>query len=181
MPKDFLIIAITHPSFIENEAYKICRILENKEADLVHIRKPGSSLNEMRNLIYHIPKEFHHSIKIHDHFQLLNEFELGGIHLNNRNPSANLLTKSISKSIHTIEEVENIANYDYVFLSPIFNSISKTGYNSKFKLDEIADKILNKNVIALGGVTPDKFSILKKSNFIGAALLGYFFPDIIKN
>ena len=75
-----------------------------------------------------------------------------------------------------MEELEFASDYDYVTLSPIFDSISKQGYKSAFKLMELKNKIKGKKVVALGGVTPDKFSYLKSIGFKGAALLGYFFP-----
>lgn len=64
-------------------------------------------------------------------------------------------------------------DYDYVTLSPIFDSISKSGYSKKFEVTEIADRIRGKRVIALGGVRPELFLTLRENDFFGAALLGY--------
>jgi thiamine-phosphate pyrophosphorylase len=67
-------------------------------------------------------------------------------------------------------------HFDYVFLSPIFDSISKAGYKSAFTeemLKEASDKgIIDEKVVALGGVTFDKIPYLKKLNFGGAAMMG---------
>ena len=66
--------------------------------------------------------------------------------------------------------------YDYVFLSPIFNSISKKEYFSKFN-DEILlnaslNGKINKKVIALGGINQETLPIVKKYGFWGVAVIG---------
>jgi thiamine-phosphate pyrophosphorylase len=68
---------------------------------------------------------------------------------------------------------------DYVTLSPIYNSISKPGYNSSFDLfdAQLLSALKRQKVIALGGVTPDKFQQLHDAGFAGAALLGYVWRD----
>ena len=65
-----------------------------------------------------------------------------------------------------------------MFLSPIFNSISKCGYNSNFSehsLTEYAKKGLLKKVVALGGVEANNIELLNKYELYGAAVLGYLF------
>ena len=68
------------------------------------------------------------------------------------------------------------ASVDYLFLSPIFDSISKAGYKSNFTIDELraaADAgIIDSRVFALGGVTPDRLSLLQSIGFGGAVMLG---------
>lgn len=65
---------------------------------------------------------------------------------------------------------------DYVFLSPIFDSISKSGYRSAFsyaRLRDAADRgVIDEKVVALGGVTFDKIPLLSSLHFGGAAMLG---------
>lgn len=174
MTEGLFIAAITSPLKVENEASRISSILENGEADIVHIRKPGWTLHETADLICDIPSIWHGKIKLHDHFELLERFQLAGIHLNNRNPEPHPLAKSISKSCHEIEQLQESEHYDYVTLSPIFDSISKPGYGKAFALEEIKDSIVGHKVVALGGVSPEKFSVLKDAGFFGAAMLGYF-------
>ena len=174
MENSFKVIAITSPLFIEDEGKKISEILIQGRADLVHIRKPDSKIENVRLLIESIPEKLHPRLKLHDHFDLLDSFSLGGVHLNVRNPIIKKQGISVSRSFHSLEELENSCSYEYVTLSPIFDSISKTGYTSKFKLEQLKDYIKGKRVIALGGVTPEKFDILRETGFYGAAMLGYF-------
>lgn len=168
-------IAITNPEPVDSEALLI-RLVLNAGWDYVHIRHPHSSSSEVRKIIEGIPQSLHCRLRIHGHFELINEFNLGGIHLNNRCPnSPRLYTGLISKSCHSVSEVIAAAQCDYVFLSPIFSSISKPGYGgNSFSPDELS-KINNYNtpsVIALGGITPQTARLLDYGIFDGYAVLG---------
>lgn len=171
MDGKFIRIAITKPEFIAGESQQIEQLLDHG-FDFVHIRKPDASLRDVKNLIENIPYRLRKRLKLHGHFELLNEFNLGGAHLNSRCPVAPPAASHLSRSCHSLQEVEKAEGMDYLFLSPIFDSISKTGYKSAFNLDEIKGKIAGKNVIALGGVTEDKIPLLRNAGFIGAAMLG---------
>lgn len=173
---NFLIIAITRPDFFFGEGERINQILEENRANYVHIRKPYAEQKSIKNLIQDINPVFHYRLKLHDHFELLDSFNLGGIHLNSRNADYHNKAKSISISCHSLDEIEKVDKFDYFFISPIFDSISKEGYHAAFDLNEVSHKIKGKRSIALGGVTPDKFPLLSSLGFTGAALLSYFFP-----
>lgn len=180
MNKIFIIIAVTSPSYYPEETDIIIDILKNKKADYVHIRKPQWNLNELTVFINKIPSGYHKFLKLHDHFELLEKFQLGGVHLNSRNSKLPFEVLSVSKSAHSFVELEEAHDFDYVTLSPIFDSLSKSGYRSSFKIDDIRENLRNKkNIVALGGVTPDKIPLLKNVGFFGAAMLGHFFPPII--
>ncbi|HXD94336.1 MAG TPA: thiamine phosphate synthase, partial [Bacteroidia bacterium] len=63
--------------------------------------------------------------------------------------------------------------YEYVFLSPVFDSISKTGYKSNFDLENLKPFLKkHKNVIALGGVNTKNIELIKQVGFSGAAFIG---------
>lgn len=173
--RKFLVIAITKPVFFDGEAEQIAMLLEG-DVDYVHIRKPGATVAEVRELIHAVPAEYHYRLRIHYHFALATEFGLAGVHLNSRNqvPPSNI--RSVTRSCHSIAELHQQAPsgcvMEYQTLSPIFDSISKPGYQSGFNLDEIREFIYRLNVIALGGVTRDRFPELAEAGFAGAAMLG---------
>ena len=82
-----------------------------------------------------------------------------------------------TRSCHTFDEIKSYKNeYDYLFLSPIFDSISKVGYKSSFSKEELEkaseEGIIDEKVVALGGVTFDVIPYLKELNFGGVAMLG---------
>lgn len=172
-----LIIAITQPMPIDREVVAIRRLLANS-ADVVHLRKPDASIDYCRELLAELTPMERARIVVHDHFALYEEFSLRGVHLN-KNVSCypTCYTGTRTRSCHTFEEVVRYkASCDYLFLSPIFDSISKVGYHSNFNHGELQqaadDGIIDNKVIALGGVTPDKFSYLESLHFGGAAMLG---------
>lgn len=70
-----------------DEANKISLLLD-AGVDYVHIRKPDWSLRDVRNLIEDIPYNLRSRLRLHGHFGLTAEMNLGGVHLNRRNPVA---------------------------------------------------------------------------------------------
>ncbi len=131
------LIAVTSPRFIEHEAECIERLLEREGFWAVHLRKPGASRTNCALLLDRLPESCVRRIVTHDHFDLIYDYPLKGIHLNRRNPASppGYLGQR-SCSCHTLAEVSQWkAEMDYVFLSPIFDSISKSGYHSAFTLE----------------------------------------------
>ncbi|MCM1077362.1 MAG: thiamine phosphate synthase [Bacteroides sp.] len=167
-------IAIT-PEAIDRrkEPAQVRAILEGGW-DRVHLRHPDASRAEMYQLLESIPTALHDRLVVHSHFDLTDDFKLGGLHLNHRNPNAPCnYHGALSKSCHSIEEVITSTGMAYVTLSPIFDSISKTGYKSTFTESQFAAlATIPTKVIALGGVTAERMDILKRYNFSGFAMLG---------
>ncbi|MCQ2213930.1 MAG: thiamine phosphate synthase [Bacteroidaceae bacterium] len=169
-------IVITLPYFLDGEGELIVRHLH--QIEYVHIRKPESTERELENLIMQIPQEYHPRLVLHDHHGLAAKHGIGGIHLNSRNPLPPAgWTGRVSRSCHSIEEVKEWkAKCDYVSLSPIFDSISKSGYNSAFSKEELltysSQGIIDTKVMALGGVTFDRLDEVKSLGFGGAMILG---------
>lgn len=171
------IIAITTPKVIDKDAYIIRRLLD-KGVDIVHLRKPESCIDDCRKLLSTLDAEYRASIVIHDYPELYSEFSLRGIHINrNITTLPDGYNGLKTRSCHSLEEVVRYkSEYDYLLLSPIFDSISKAGYRSGFDTETLrraAERgIIDSKVIALGGVTLDKISYLKGLNFGGAAMVG---------
>ena len=126
------VIAITLEDFFPGEAVVIEAAL-NGGYDLVHLRKPGASEEEMISILEELPAECRARIVIHSHFNLALRYGLYGIHLNSRcSIVPDGFSGSISRSCHTLEEVEQYKDScNYLFLSPIFNSISKNCQEAK--------------------------------------------------
>ena len=171
-----MLIVITLPYFIKREAERIVQRLAN--VDLIHLRKPESTSDEMERLICEIPKEYHKRLVLHDHHHLAAKYVLYGVHLNSRNPLPPEGWKgSVSRSCHSFEELKEWKDRcNYLSLSPIYDSISKQGYNSAFSREQIekaiAEGIIDNKVLALGGVTFDKIEEVERLGFGGAMILG---------
>jgi thiamine-phosphate pyrophosphorylase len=176
------LIVITSESEYPDEA-KAIEMLLFEGAYRVHIRKPLWSVERMRALIADIAPEWRNRLVIHSAFSLVDEFNLGGVHLNSRSPLVpDGYRGGVSCSCHSITELrEKSDSVDYCTLSPIFNSISKRGYMSGFSERELmeakAEGVINERVFALGGVTPDSLPQLWRYGFGGACVLGYIWGD----
>ncbi len=164
------LIAITTPDFWQGEARAICRVIDCGW-ERVHIRKPGATADETDALISEIPPAYRESLSLHDHFELAVIRGIGGVHLNSRNRQAPDGWRGlVSRSCHSIDELRQTTGLDYVTLSPIYDSISKSGYLSRFEFDDLKAADLS-GVYALGGVTFARLEELKKLGFSGAAML----------
>ena len=175
------LIIITDPEFLPGEAEIIKRMLD-EGVWRIHVRKPGADTESTARLIEALPAEYRGRISLHDHHGTAADLEIGGIHLNSRNPlPPGDFQGMVSCSCHSLEEVASHHDaVDYMFLSPIFDSISKQGYKSHFSLEELRNFISTAAAVkegcwlfALGGVTPGCLPLLKEAGFSGAAVLGY--------
>jgi thiamine-phosphate pyrophosphorylase len=117
---------------------------------------------------------------VHSHYELMQTYQLKGIHFPEREKRQIPLYKNIncvkSTSIHSLEAMKEVPMMiDYVFLSPIFPSVSKHGYDKKWNFMEII-RLLNGSrefeVVALGGVTFQNIIISKELGFDDYAVLG---------
>lgn len=176
MDSNFKICVFTSPEHVEEEAVKLTALLD-LGVDYIHLRKPAWSYREVKDLIENIPYKYRKKLRLHGHFELLNEMNLAGVQLNSRNPLAPINGRSVTASMHSLEELEKSDDYEYVTLSPIFDSISKNDYKSKFDIENLGAQLAGHKVIALGGIRPEHFSKLKEKGFFGAALLGYIWNN----
>lgn len=187
-------IVITLPLFFDKEAEAITQMFQSG-LERLHLRKPDCKIEEMRDLIKEIPACYHNRIVIHEHFDLLKEFDLCGVHLNRRNPDVPEGWKGhISISCHSIEELaqkkkegylyanDSSKPFDYLSLSPIFDSISKQGYNSAFSFEDLnkakLEGIIDNRVMALGGICSDNVEKALEFGFGGVMVLGDAWKNI---
>ncbi|MEG1685048.1 MAG: thiamine phosphate synthase [Bacteroides sp.] len=181
------LIVITTPYFFFGEE-KIITNLFNEGLEILHLRKPNADPIAYEHLLSLIPKQYHQKIVVHEHFFLQAKYGLKGIHLNARNKDipANY-SAQISCSCHSIKEVQEKKEIcDYVFLSPIFDSISKenypSGYSSEILRQAVRNGIIDNKVMALGGIDSSNMQQIKDYSFGGAVVLGDLwnkldFPD----
>ena len=147
----------------------------------LHLRKPGWNLERYRSFIASIHEKHHAKIVVHHHHSLAGEFRLKGIHLREKDRAAlgaglaeyvKMYREkgfSVSTSFHSAQEIaSNTVAFDYVFLSPVFSSISKKGYTAK-KFKAPATRF---PVIALGGIDGHNISLAVKWGYQGVAVLG---------
>jgi len=169
-----MIIVITDPVFIKDEVNLIHQLFYDG-LEILHLRKKQYTKEDIKKFIETIHNNYHKRIVLHSHYHLAEEYHLKGIHVPvTYNDKGN--NKPLSISFHSVNEImESDKKFDYGFLSPVFNSISKQNYKSNFDLQNLKnyrDLFTEKRIFALGGIDENKIDILKDTGFPGIALLG---------
>jgi hypothetical protein len=191
-------ILFTYPEALPHETLLLQNLMQD-EWDFLHVSKPDYSKDELINFLELIPN-YHHKVVLHSHFELIQEFDLAGININAK-AIANLsyqeeLTSAcdmrelclkdgqlyvrgerpdlVSYSANRFGEIQQLPfQTDYVFLSPIFDSISKLDYHSALDDHEVLTAFLktaDRRVIALGGINNDRIEFCKQLGFDGYAM-----------
>lgn len=159
-----------------NEVECLKVLLQYPTVNFVHMRHPATSKEIIKTFLQHIPEDQIHKIVLHDYPDLAVEMNTG-YQINQRVSNIpEMFRGTLSASCHSINEAKHrlLQGCQYVTLSPVFDSISKPEYKSGSILEQIDnDNRLPDGVIALGGVTPQRFAILHNAGFSGAAMLGY--------
>ena len=173
-----LLVVITRPDCYEGETEQITLLLNADPHFLLHLRKPEAAADDYRKILDRLPATELHRITLGGHHELAEDYPVGGVHLNGRGPAYTGIRHDLrlSRSCHSITELNHIEDYTYVFLSPIFNSISKEGYQAAFSSEALTEAcqsgIINSRVIALGGISAATLPLLAPYSFGGAAVLG---------
>jgi thiamine-phosphate pyrophosphorylase len=195
------LIVISAPEKVENE-HDLINALFEQGLKCFHLRKPRYTLDDMQNFLKAIHPEYIRRIRVHSNYELIGKYNLAGIHLTGdylKSMSEDSLKEiynvarkknlKVSTSVHSLEDLSNLSfKYDYVFLSPVFDSISKEGYKSKLPHSKIAEFLsdlknnkVRTEVIALGGIDQNKIEKIIEMNFDGAAILGAIWSDYSKS
>jgi len=188
------VILISPPDYIEHEALLINRMFENN-LSLMHLRKPDYDRKSLSVYLSNVNREYHSRIVIHSCYELLNDYNLRGIHITGVDKEQkdsiirgfkNRDNISTSISCHTLDELTgDNKGIDYAFLSPVFDSISKSNYKAGFNHKELAETLekIDIDVIALGGCKAEYLQKVKKMGFSGAAFLGAVWnsPDPVES
>ena len=157
--------------------------------EIFHLRKPRFSLKGMEDYLDQIPTKYHNRIVVHSFHELAKTYDLRGIHLTKRHKKTRFSTAwrcfllklkkprlTISTSCHDLTKLDDYSSkYDYVMLSPVYDSISKTGRQAAYAYGTIKKTIKEigrNNIYALGGVNASKIEDTELLGFGGVALLG---------
>jgi thiamine monophosphate synthase len=144
---------------------------------LFHLRKPHWTIETQRTFLHGIPEAFRHRISVHQHASTVGEFNLRYCHIRESDRQPDVLFQegiNYSTSFHAVSDIAADDRYSYCFLSPVFDSISKSGYTGKFQRVRFDFKM---PVYALGGITPANAAVALERGFAGVAALGYIWSD----
>lgn len=169
-----MVIVVSSPDAIHDEQQNIVKLFA-EGLSILHLRKKNHTEHQLRRFIESIPAQYYQLITLHSHYHLVAEYGLRGIHIPYAYTGAVISGKPVSISFHSTEEIGSASRqFEYGFISPVFDSISKQGYNGRFDLDELSQFLCNRNerILALGGIDEDNIERLRGKGFSGVALLG---------
>ncbi|PZW42599.1 thiamine-phosphate pyrophosphorylase [Mesonia algae] len=175
-----MIVLIAPEEDVPNEI-EILHELFKAGVQYYHLRKPFKDLEQHKDYLNKIKPKYHNRIVLHNHHELINSYNLKGIHFQEQkrrdtidNPTRyfknlNMFGKTISSSFHDPEELNRCYfEFDYHLLSPVFNSISKQAYKGQgFNVNHI-----DKTIVGMGGVTAKNLSKFNKLGYKGVGVLG---------
>lgn len=149
-----------------------------------HLRKTNFSTRKLKNFLAEIPEKYHDRIVIHSHHELAMAFNLKGIYISSVHKKQKLKTSLkmfwikfhkrkllVSCTLRSIGDILNYSpKYNYVFLSPVFNSLSGN-FQAGFTEQNLhhALSITQYTVIARGGISTETIQKAHKLGFHGVA------------
>jgi thiamine-phosphate pyrophosphorylase len=149
-----------------------------------HLRKVNFSTRELKKFISDIPQKYHNRIVIHSHHSLVLSNNLKGICISRSHKKnkirlwlhllwlkfkrTNLQISSTYRSLESI--IHTHRKYDYVFLTPAFDSHSGN-FQAGFTEHNLKSALLTTDyrIIARGGVGIDNIGKAKELGFAGVA------------
>jgi thiamine-phosphate pyrophosphorylase len=179
------IVVISQSKVLENEHDIITKLFEAGLGTL-HVRKPRLRTKQLVEYIEKIPAHFHNRIIIHSHHNLASKYNLLGVHYTRLHLEPNfrnwwrekklgfikrkLVRTSSHNKLASLYDESDIV-YDYVFLSPIFDSITGK-YQSGFYEDAIKAAVQKTGlkIVARGGIDVTRLEKVEELGLYGCAL-----------
>ena len=174
-------IVITNPVAIADEI-NIIHALFECGLELLHVRKPEYSIEELKLFLSKVNPEFQSRMVLHQQHQVANEFGIHRIHFTESARAAlDLESKDNndgfikSTSIHTMANFNQLDScFEYAFLGPIYQCISKPDYKSDLDVVKAIAQRTNfkTKLVALGGISIENIEETYQLGFDNVALLG---------
>jgi thiamine-phosphate pyrophosphorylase len=181
------IIVITSSLNPDNEA-EIINSLFNEGLSFLHLKKHGQPKEKIIELLNRVETKYHPQIIIHQHYEMIKKFNLGGLHITrNKRKSfffrifrfpfyrSRLPNIILTASAHSIRSSHALPKYySYTFFSSIFDSIYKhkiSGYEDKNKLYYYLSNT-TRDIVAMGGIDEKNILELKNEHIRSIALHG---------
>lgn len=179
------IVVISQSKVLDDE-HKIITALFEAGLGTLHVRKPRLRTKQLVEYIEKIPAHFHNRLIIHSHHNLAAKYNLQGVHYTRMHLEPTfrnwwrekklgfikrklVRTASHNKLASLYDESDIV--YDYVFLSPIFDSITGK-YQSGFYEDSIRAAVQKTGlkIVARGGIDATRLEKVQELGLYGVAL-----------
>ncbi|HIF13912.1 MAG TPA: thiamine phosphate synthase [Bacteroidetes bacterium] len=172
---------------VENE-WDILTDLFESGLEKFYLRKPGMRLKDYEYCLKNIPERFMDRVVLHEHFTIMYDYPFKEIHLKTRERKGfagkdrflSLIDDAhhegliCSTSVHSFEELQEIDGIlDRLWVSPVFESISRPGHTSEIDwIKTLNNKSFHSKIVALGGIHEENAAALMRKPFDEIALLG---------
>lgn len=177
------LIVISSEQDIRHETALVNTLFENG-MELFHLRKPHWTMEQQRDFFEQLDLKFHSKISIHQYHQMAEELGLKYLHFSeelrgkNKSTGKAQVAHSKSTSFHSYESIlKEDEGFDYCFLSPVFDSVSKKNYRQNIDTGLKIGPEVKTKVFALGGITSKNIESVFERGFYGAAVLGNIWND----
>lgn len=169
-----MLCILTPENFYLNEYIILEEIFNENKGVYFHIRKSKLNEAEMKTYLDNFSEAIKKRFVLHTNHSLINVFSLLGAHYKEKDWKDKKTEHANSIAIHNLEDLNISIRLKYMFLSPVFNSISKKNYNAKFSNIQLKEslKLTKHKVIALGGINKENIKEVKSLGFSGIAVLG---------
>jgi thiamine-phosphate pyrophosphorylase len=190
MKKDFLIAVITSPEPWEGEADCLEELLQ-AGTEKLHIRKRPAFAGDISSpdsivfLLERLAPRWSSKLVLHgglEALELAAHYAIPQVHGHWPAPWETIGMSTVagpmirlSASVHSWDEIGQIkpGKLEYVFLSPLFDSISKKGYMAGEGLLKRPSCVAPCRLIGLGGIDNQTIGHVMDNGWDGAAVLGY--------
>jgi thiamine-phosphate pyrophosphorylase len=175
-----MLVLLTSEKEVLAEAKTINRLFAGG-LEVLHLRKPSFNADQYCVLLEAIDPEYHGSIMIHEYHAVCKAFRLRGVHIQEQarldlgeglhDYVADFKEEhyKVSSSFHEPEDIINAScGFNYHFLSPVFSSISKVGYQGR----GFAVHHIKKPIIGMGGISEQTIAEALTLGYSGVGVLG---------
>lgn len=193
-----MIILIAPENDIPNEIETLHQLFQNG-LEYYHLRKPDKNYQEHCEYLNQIDKQYHNRIVVHYFHELINEYDLKGIHFQEakrRSLFENLEirtqkldkvefaktytqildtefsilnSKTISSSFHEPEELQNCT---FEFDYHLLSPVFSSISKQGYEGRGFDVNHINKTIVGMGGVTTENLAEFNKLGFKGVGVLG---------
>ena len=182
------IAVFSWPESLPEEIHKV-ETLFRAGLSTFHLRKPGWTFEENQQFLHNLTPHYLDRIILHQHFSLSLQFGLKGIHFSKRYPINDnldwLKTPNLIKStaIHDLAAFKDLPEgIQRVFISPVFESISKSQHPGQFSMAELGEFLKQNHnkayFFALGGIYSNNIYQIQTLGFHGAGILGTIWRNL---
>lgn len=172
------ICIVTDRNLVGGKFLSFIKELLRLDFNFIQLREKDLSPIELYKLAKDILKISNENIElvINDRVDIVHLVGAKGVHLGIKSIPAHIVKDKLNDllvgiSVHSIDELKQNSNFDYVFFGNVFETDCKPGIHGKGL--ELLREIVNmtdKPVFAIGGITPDNVLDVLKTGVYGVAV-----------